>query len=96
MIDARSPASALRKAKRAGAARELDFPIPDEESAHVYFEFTGVHQLMELGTECSANEVWYEVKEMMRPMERAKEIIPPEESLYAFGIPVRKRRMWPW
>jgi hypothetical protein len=97
VFEARTAESALRKAKRAGEAGEFDGPIPVGKEGHVFFEFVGVQQLMELGSECDPNEVWYEIREMFRPMERKKRLIPPEKSLYAFDGPRRRKRpLRPW
>ncbi len=32
--------------------------------------------LLELGEECGANEVWYEITERLLPMERRRKLLP--------------------
>jgi hypothetical protein len=50
----------------------------------VRFEFVGVLDLLELGLECEADEVWYDTRQMLTPMERRESLIPPERELSAF------------
>jgi hypothetical protein len=49
----------------------------------VHFEFVGVLDLLELGVECDADEVWYDIVERVRPMERRHAILPKENDLSA-------------
>jgi hypothetical protein len=49
----------------------------------VHFEFVGVMELLCLESVCDADEVWYEMRERLRPMERRAQIIPPESRLHA-------------
>ena len=78
---ARSARSALTKAKARGKRAEHRYPNGD--GATVHFEFVGVLELMHLGVECDSDEVWYDIIQRKRPMERASEILPSEGSLRA-------------
>jgi hypothetical protein len=49
----------------------------------VHFEFVGLQDLLKLDVECEKDEVWYDVITMVRPNERAKQIIPPKAKLNA-------------
>ena len=82
VIEAVSAKTALAEAKRIGRKGRLKYRNTDGNEVH--FEFIGVLELMHLGPECEPNEVWYEIKEMLTPMERAKKILPLEADLSAF------------
>jgi hypothetical protein len=41
--------------------------------------------LLGLGPECEENEVWYEIKEYLNPMERKSKLLPPEKRLSAIA-----------
>ena len=73
--------SALREAKRRGRAAEHDYKNNDGNP--VYFEFVGVMELLRLDPACESDEVWYDITERVRPMERRSSIIPPENQLSA-------------
>jgi len=55
----------------------------NDDGNEVFFEFVGIMDLIELGIECEEDEVWYEVKEYLTPMERRKKLIPPKNKLIA-------------
>lgn len=73
--------AALREAKRFGKKAEFDYKNSDGNP--VFFEFVGVMDLLHLGSECGQNEVWYDIVERVKPMERRKLLIPPERQLSA-------------
>lgn len=81
LIEARSALSALAKAKRKGEQAQHNY-INDEGNT-VYFEFIGVMDLLCLGVECDIDEVWYDIREYLSPMERRDAFIPPEDELTA-------------
>lgn len=83
VLDAVSAREALTKAKRAGRAAEHRFS--NESGGTVHFEFVGVLDLLQLGDECEQNEVWYELRELLKPMERKKTLVPPESKLNAIS-----------
>ena len=51
----------------------------------MFFEFVGVTDLLKLGLECEADEVWYDIVQKLKPMERRRELIPPPERLNAIA-----------
>lgn len=76
---ARSSREALRKAKRRGKEGEHSYKNSDGNT--VSFEFVGIIDLMSLGLEAEADEVWYEIHERLLPEERRNKIIPADEVL---------------
>jgi Domain of unknown function (DUF4288) len=73
--------SALALAKQRGI--QCEYSYDNDEGNHVYFEFIGLLDLIELGIECSDDEVWYEIKEKILPSERRDKLLPPETKLNA-------------
>jgi hypothetical protein len=88
LIEARRPNSALAAAKRIG--RSAQFEYENSDGNKVFFEFIGVMDLLHLSQECERDEVWYEIKEHLLPMERKDRLIPPERELRALKV-VRDR-----
>jgi hypothetical protein len=78
---ARSPREALRLAKFRGKRGEHAYKNTDGNK--VSFQFVGVLDLMSLGIECEAGEVWYDIRERLLPMERRDRIVPSERDLLA-------------
>ena len=75
--------AALAKAKLRGRAAEYQHPNAD--GTPVFFEFIGVTDLLELGAECEPDEVWYDIVQKVKPMERRSKLIPPPERLNAIA-----------
>jgi len=73
--------AALREAKRRGRAAQHSYT--NGEGNPVRFEFVGVMELICVESACEADEVWYEMSERVRPMERRGTFIPPESRLHA-------------
>lgn len=73
--------AALREAKRRGRAAKHRYK--NSEGNAVHFEFIGVLELLRLDPACEADEVWYDITERVRPMERRVSVIPPESQLSA-------------
>lgn len=73
--------AALREAKRYGRAEQHRYKNNDGNP--VYFEFVGVLDLLRLDPMCEPGEVWYDITERIRPMERRATIIPPATQLSA-------------
>ncbi len=78
-FSARSPRQAMRTAKRRGKNGEHSYK--NSKGNTVSFEFVGIMDLMILGLEAEAEEVWYEIRERLLPMERQGKIIPDDEVL---------------
>lgn len=72
---------ALAQARRRGEVGQHRFL--NNDGAMVHFEFVGVLDLLHLGIECEEDEVWYDIVRRKLPMERAGEIVPPEDQLNA-------------
>lgn len=75
--------SALTKARARGKAAEYHHRNPSGHS--VFFEFVGVTDLLKLGVECEPDEVWYDIVQKVKPMERRRELIPAPERLNAIA-----------
>ena len=80
---------ALAEAKRRGRASQFRYRNSDGNPVH--FEFVGVIDLLELGIECEKDEVWYDIVQRVRPMERKAKIIPPAKKLCALENEARRR-----
>jgi hypothetical protein len=91
VLSARGAESALRKAKRYGKSEEFDGKA--EAGNPIYFEFIGVTELLELGSECERNEVWYRIVTRKLPSERRDRLIPKEDDLNAIGWERRRKNM---
>lgn len=79
LLRANSPKEALRQAQRAGNSARSKYVNSD--SRNVYFEFVGVLDLLHLGRECNQNQVWYDIKEMVEPMERRARLVRSDAEL---------------
>lgn len=78
---ARSPREALRLAKRRGKLGEHAYR--NSVGNKVSFQFVGVLDLISLPTDSDAEEVWYDIRERLLPMERRARIVPDERDLLA-------------
>lgn len=76
-----SARTALAQVKSRGRAAEHVYRNSDGN--RVRFEFIGVMELLSLGPECEDDEVWYELKERLLPLERKEALIPAESYLSA-------------
>ena len=72
---------ALAEAKRRGRAAQFSYRNSDGNRVH--FDFIGVQDLLYLGIECEADEVWYDIVNLMKPMERKRDLIPKPSKLAA-------------
>lgn len=84
LIKSDSAKSALNKVKR--SAKRKEFSYRNNDGNMVFYEFIGVIDLMQLGIECERNEVWYEIKTKLKPMENKKKLIPEEHELSAIKL----------
>ena len=73
--------SALRHAKKRG--RQAEHRWKNKDGCRVFFEFVGVRDLIGCDPACGPDEVWYQIVELMTPMERRSRLIPPESKLCA-------------
>jgi len=72
---------ALRQAKKIGLDSEANYK--NDQGQQVHIEFVGVLDFMQMGVESESNEVWYDIRTMLEPMERKDKIIPAEKKLLA-------------
>jgi hypothetical protein len=77
-----SARAALSAAKKRGRSGQIRYKNSDGNP--VFFEFIGVLDLLQLGLECEEDEVWYDIVERVRPMERRARLIPLPKKLDAF------------
>lgn len=93
LIRAGSPRDALAQAKRYGKAESYKDPVARPRSRAVFFEFVGVIDLDHVLADFTDHpaEVWHELRERIRPMERRRELLVPENRLRAAKAP-RPRR----
>src|SRR6266852_1109873 len=75
LVRAADARSALAKAQARGKAAQYHYR--NSSGSPVFFEFVGVTDLLKLGVECEADEVWYDIVQKIRPMERRRELVPP-------------------
>jgi hypothetical protein len=80
-ISSRDGMTALREAKRQGRVAQHKYKNSDGNFVH--FDFIGVMELLRLDTACEPNEVWYDITERLRPMERRASVLPSERRLSA-------------
>jgi len=76
---AESDSIAIRLAKQRGKAAQCSYK--NSEGNNVFFEFVGILDIMSLGAEADADEVWYDIKERLLPMERRADILPGDANL---------------
>jgi hypothetical protein len=69
VLRAKSAKEAIKTAKKRAKAAEHHYK--NSEGNHVYFEWVGIRDMIGLGSECDDDEVWYDIGEKIRPMERA-------------------------
>ena len=73
--------TALAEANRRGIAAQYSYR--NSAGRTVHFEFVGVQDLLCLDPECQPDEVWYDIVQLVRPMERKNKLIPKESELNA-------------
>ena len=78
---ARSAKHALSIAKKKG--RDATYNFKTVHKTTNYFEFIGILELLNLDSKCEEYEVWYELREMLEPMERKSKLILSESELEA-------------
>jgi hypothetical protein len=81
LLTAPSGRDALRAAKLRG--RQAQHNYLNSDGGRVRFEFVGVLDLLHLGPECEADEVYYQLCQRIEPMERRTRLLPPESRLHA-------------
>ena len=79
-VAAKSARAALTAVKRLGRSEQVTYKNSDGNPVH--FEFIGVMELLRLDA-YHPEEVWYDIVERVRPMERRAMFVPPESQLCA-------------
>ena len=79
VFEARTAKEALKKAKLRGHKEQYTYP--NDEGNTVSFEFIGIRDMVDLGDLCKPDEVWYDIKTMLNPMERKDQLIPSDAKL---------------
>ena len=80
-FQARTHREALSIARRRGRRAEHSYRNADGNPVHI--EFVGIMDIMTIGIEAGADEVWYDIYERITPMERRDQILPTAEALQA-------------
>ncbi len=80
LLEAASARGALQKARRKGKSAQFQYENSDNNMVH--FEFIGIRDLIDLYP-CEEDEVWYDIRKMVCPMERRDALIPDEKDLDA-------------
>jgi len=65
-------------------AKSAEHKYKNNEGNPVHFQFIGVVDLIYLHEKFYPEEVWYEWKQILTPMERKHKLIPREKDLSAF------------
>jgi len=78
---ARNSVEALKVAELRGHASQYSYK--NSEGNPVFFEFVGVLDLQCLTPACESDEVWFDIVQMLMPMERKKSLISPVGELNA-------------
>ena len=95
VFDADSGHEAYEKIDAYGRASQLHSTVRNEPDVKIHFEFIGVIDLILL-SDWSENdefqEVWYELYDRLRPMERKDKLIPKKEELREFYVGKLPRR----
>jgi hypothetical protein len=78
LINAPSASAALTLAKKRGTTSQLQYD--NDYGGRVYIEFVGVMDMRNL-ISCEEDEVWYDIRELLTPMERKSKFIPSDEEL---------------
>lgn len=82
-FQSRSVKYALSRAKKMANATTHDYE--NANGNRVFFEFVGVVDLLYLGIECRPEEVWYDIVDRLRPMERRAKLIRSDAELLKRG-----------
>lgn len=93
LVRARSAQDALAQAKRYGMSESFEDRAPRPRGRKVFFEFVGVIDLDDVFADFTVHptEVWYELRERVRPMERKRKLLVPENRMRAVYMPRGRR-----
>jgi hypothetical protein len=68
---------------RSAETKRRRSPILNDHNDPVDFQFVGVQGLRCLDPQCELDEVWYDIRELLAPMERKGAIFPTDDELIA-------------
>ena len=74
---------AYNEASERGIEEEFDY-FDNKKQHHVFFEFIGIQEFVDLDRLLEDDEVWYSFKEIKEPMENKNRLIPERSKLQAF------------
>lgn len=80
-FDKESALFALAYAKKIG--KKCEYKYKNADGGLVKFEFIGIIELICCDLVCQPGEVWYDIVQRVRPMERKASLIPREACLSA-------------
>ena len=69
----------IKIANKRGYEEEFDYV--NDDGNKVFYEFIGIVDICHLGIESNDDEVWYDIKTLLTPMERKEKILPSIEKL---------------
>jgi len=69
-----------------GYGRKSEYSYKNDAGGKVFFEFIGIVDLVHLGNETTKEEVWYDIRRALKPMERRKALVPTKHDLSAFKV----------
>ena len=76
-----TPEEAIKLAQERGKDEEFDY---EDDKRHIFFEFIGVVELVDLISLDGEDEVWSRLVEKVYPLERKDKLIPKVEKLSVF------------
>ena len=82
-FDAENADEVYKKVNQRG--KDDEYSYLNDDKNRVYYEFIGIQDLMHLGIECEYDEVWYEIKNYLKPNERKNKFIPNKNELSIFN-----------
>ncbi len=88
----KSPEDALAKAKALGEEECFDH---ETEEGHVYYQFVGVIELIQLIDYNEGTELWYEMSEKLIKDGNFEYLVPKEKELAVFKTD-HKKKLVPW
>ena len=79
LLEAASNRDAYEKGEKRGINSEYSYK--NDDGNNVYFEFIGIMDMIELGDECDDDEVWYDIRDYIQPLERSSILLPEKNEL---------------
>ena len=83
IVHVKAPTARVALASVKRIAKRAEHRYKNTDGNPVHFQFVGILDLISLLDKYEPEEVWYEWKEMITPLERRKKLIPAEQDLSA-------------